>query len=68
MTVSLVFILEAMSQRIGVDIDALITAREVLLHRLHDEVIYNNLPEVGLPKGYTYANAKGAACPMRDKV
>jgi hydroxymethylglutaryl-CoA lyase len=52
--------LEAMGLHTGVDIEALIVAREVLLRGLPDEAIYGNLPEVGLPKGFTYANEKGA--------
>ena len=58
-TEDLVFMLEAMGLRTGVDVDALITAREVLLHGLPDEMIYGSLPEVGLPKGFTYAKARG---------
>ena len=59
-TEDLVFMLEAMGLHTGVDIEALIVAREVLLRGLPDEAIYGNLPEVGLPKGFTYANEKGA--------
>jgi hypothetical protein len=35
----------------------LIIARGVLLHGLPNEAIYGNVPEVGLPKGFTYANS-----------
>jgi hydroxymethylglutaryl-CoA lyase len=59
-TEDLVFMLEAMGLHTGVDIEALIVAREVLLRGLPDVAIYGNLPEVGLPKGFTYANEKGA--------
>ncbi len=58
-TEDLVFMLEAMGLRTGIDIEALIAAREVLLHGLPDEMIYGSLPEVGLPKGFTYAKARG---------
>ena len=54
-TEDLVFMLEAMGLRTGVDVEALIAAREVLLHGLPDEALYGNVPEVGLPKGFTYA-------------
>ena len=54
-TEDLVFMLEAMGLRTGVNIDALIAAREVLLCGLPDETIYGNVPEVGLPKGFNYA-------------
>lgn len=57
-TEDLVFMLEAMGLRTGVDVDALIAAREVLLHGLPDEAIYGNVPEAGLPKGFTYAGEK----------
>jgi hydroxymethylglutaryl-CoA lyase len=59
-TEDLVFMLEAMGLHTGVDVEALIVAREVLLRGLPDAAIYGNLPEVGLPKGFTYANEKGA--------
>jgi hydroxymethylglutaryl-CoA lyase len=58
-TEDLVFMLEAMGLRTGIDIEALIAAREVLLHGLPDEMIYGHLPEVGVPKGFTYAKARG---------
>ncbi|MBT6546015.1 MAG: hydroxymethylglutaryl-CoA lyase, partial [Rhodobacteraceae bacterium] len=47
-TEDLVFMLEAMGLRTGIDIEALIAAREVLLHGLPDEMIYGHLPEVGV--------------------
>ena len=56
-TEDLVFMLEAMGLRTGIDVDALIIARGVLLHGLPNEAIYGNVPEVGLPKGFTYANS-----------
>jgi len=42
------------------DVDALIAAREVLLRGLPDQAIYGNVPEVGLPKGFTYAGKRSA--------
>jgi hydroxymethylglutaryl-CoA lyase len=59
-TEDLVFMLEAMGLRTGVDIDALIAAREVLLRGLPGEALYGNVPEVGLPKGFTYAGERSA--------
>ena len=59
-TEDLVFMLEAMGLRTGVDVDALIAAREVLLRGLPDETIYGNVPAVGLPKGFAYAGNKSA--------
>ena len=57
-TEDLVFMLEAMGLRTGVDVDALIAARGVLLRGLPDEAIYGNVSEVGLPKGFIYAGEK----------
>lgn len=57
-TEDLVFMLEAMGLRTGVDIDALIAAREVLLNGLPNEALYGNVADVGLPKGFTYAGGK----------
>ena len=59
-TEDLVFMLEAMGLRTGVNVDALSAAREVLLRGLPDETIYGNVPEVGLPKGFTYAGERSA--------
>ncbi len=59
-TEDLVFMLEAMGLRTGVDVDALIAAREVLLRGLPGEALYGNVPEVGLPKGFTYASERSA--------
>ncbi|MDB4017886.1 hydroxymethylglutaryl-CoA lyase [Amylibacter sp.] len=54
-TEDLVFMLEAMGLHTGIDLEALIASREVLLRGLPNEVLYGNVPEVGLPKGFTYA-------------
>lgn len=57
-TEDLVFMLEAMGLHTGIDLDTLIASREVLLSGLPDEVIYGNVPEAGLPKGFTYASER----------
>ena len=57
-TEDLVFMLEAMGLHTGIDLDKLIATREVLLTGLPDEVIYGNVPESGLPKGFTYASGR----------
>ena len=57
--------LEAMGLSTGVDVDALIAAREVLLRGLPDQAIYGNVPEVGLPKGFTYAGERSTTWPVR---
>lgn len=57
-TEDLVFMLEAMGLRTGVNIDALMDARTVLLQGLPEETIYGNVPDAGLPKGFTYASER----------
>jgi hydroxymethylglutaryl-CoA lyase len=57
-TEDLVFMLEAMGLHTGIDLDALIATREVLLSGLPDEVIYGNVPEAGLTKDFTYASER----------
>lgn len=57
-TEDLVFMLEAMGLHTGIDLDTLIASREVLLSGLPEEVIYGNVPEAGLPKGFTYASER----------
>jgi len=41
----------------------LIAARDVLLRGLPGETLYGNIPEVGLPKGFTYAAGNSPTCP-----
>jgi hydroxymethylglutaryl-CoA lyase len=57
-TEDLVFMLEAMGLHTGIDLDTLIASREVLLSGLPEEVIYGNVPEAGLPKGFIYASER----------
>ena len=51
-TEDLVFMFEAMGIRTGVNIEALIAAREPLKAGLPGEAIYGMTPEAGLPKGF----------------
>jgi hydroxymethylglutaryl-CoA lyase len=51
-TEDLVFMFEAMGVRTGVNIAALIAAREPLKAGLPGEAIYGMTPEAGLPKGF----------------
>ena len=51
-TEDLVFMLEAMGLRTGVDIEALIEAREPLKQGLPGEPLYGMTPEAGVPKGF----------------
>jgi len=58
-TEDLVFLLEAMGLRTGIDLERLIAARAVLLEGLPGEPLYGSVPEAGLPKGFCYAAARG---------
>ncbi len=57
-TEDLVFLLEAMGLRTGVDLDALMTARAVLTASLPGEPIYGHVPDAGLPKGFVPAEQR----------
>jgi hydroxymethylglutaryl-CoA lyase len=51
-TEDLVFMLEAMGVRTGIDLNRLMAAREPLKAGLPDEPLYGMTPEAGLPKGW----------------
>ena len=57
-TEDLVFLLESMGLRTGIDLEALIGARKILATSLPGEPLYGFVPEAGLPKGF-------AATPQR---
>jgi hydroxymethylglutaryl-CoA lyase len=54
-TEDLVYLLESMGLRTGVDLDALIAARSIITEGLPGEDLYGHLPDAGLPKGFAYA-------------
>ncbi|MCH3719082.1 hypothetical protein LZB68_08370, partial [Campylobacter lari] len=54
-TEDLVFMLESMGYRTGVDLPRLMAARAALRDGLPGEALYGHLPDAGLPKGFTYA-------------
>ena len=60
-TEDLVFLLEAMGLRTGVDMDRLIAARAFILEGLPGETLYGHVPDVGLPKGFVPAGAGNPA-------
>lgn len=60
-TEDLVFILESMGLRTGVDIDALLKARSVIAEGLPGEPLYGRLADAGLPTGFHYADIKSSA-------
>jgi hydroxymethylglutaryl-CoA lyase len=56
-TEDLVFLLEAMGLRTGVDIDRLIEARSILAAGLPGEELYGHVADAGLPKDFVSATA-----------
>lgn len=56
-TEDLVFLLEAMGLRTGVDIERLIEARSILAAGLPGEQLYGHVADAGLPKGFAPATA-----------
>lgn len=56
-TEDLVFMLEAMGLRTGIDIDRLLAVREIVTAALPDEEMYGFLPDAKLPLGFKPAHA-----------
>ncbi|MFJ4256358.1 hydroxymethylglutaryl-CoA lyase [Pseudomonas monteilii] len=54
-TEDLVYLLESMGLKTGVDIDRLVAAREVLRRGLPGEPVYGFIPDAGVGKNFTYA-------------
>jgi hydroxymethylglutaryl-CoA lyase len=60
-TEDLVFMLEAMGLRTGIDLPALLEVRRILREALPGEEIYGFTPDAGLPLGFRPATHAGAA-------
>jgi hydroxymethylglutaryl-CoA lyase len=56
-TEDLVYMLESMGLRTGVDIEKLFEARRFILEGLPGEELYGSIQDAGLQKGFTYASA-----------
>jgi hydroxymethylglutaryl-CoA lyase len=54
-TEDLVYLLESVGLRTGVDLEALIAARAIIAEGLPGEDLYGHLPDAGLPRGFQYA-------------
>ncbi len=54
-TEDLVFMLEAMGLRTGIDLDRLLSVRDILRQALPDEPLYGFTPDAGLPKDFNVA-------------
>ena len=52
-TEDLVFMFESMGLDTGIDLEALLKARELLASAIPDEPIYGHIPLAGLPKGFS---------------
>ncbi|RMB12248.1 hydroxymethylglutaryl-CoA lyase [Eilatimonas milleporae] len=51
-TEDLVFMLDAMGLETGIDLDALLAVRDIVIDALPDEEMFGFTPDAGLPKGY----------------
>ena len=60
-TEDLVFLLESMGLRTGIDIERLIAARALIAEGLPGEPLYGQVAEAGLPKGFVPASRRPAA-------
>jgi hydroxymethylglutaryl-CoA lyase len=60
-TEDLVFLLESMGLRTGIDLGRLIACREILAEGLPGEPLYGSVPAAGLPKGFAYASTGRSA-------
>lgn len=61
-TEDLVFLLEAMGLRTGIDLEQLIAARAIIEEGLPGETLYGHVQDVGVPKGFVFAtDARKAA-------
>lgn len=60
-TEDLVYMLESMGLRTGVDIERLVKARRYILEGLPGEELYGSVSDAGLQKGFTYAAAGATA-------
>ena len=60
-TEDLVFMLESMGLRTGIDIGRLIASRQIVLEALPDEPLYGHVPDAGLTKGFVPASAQRQA-------
>ncbi|MGW9552062.1 hydroxymethylglutaryl-CoA lyase [Citricoccus zhacaiensis] len=54
-TEDLVYMLESMGLRTGIDIDRLVAARSVIAEGLPGEPLYGLVPDAGVHRGFTYA-------------
>ncbi|MEE4184848.1 MAG: hydroxymethylglutaryl-CoA lyase [Gammaproteobacteria bacterium] len=58
-TEDLVFMLDAMGLRTGIDLQQLLQVRDIIIEALPDEPMYGFTPDAGLPKGYGADGKRG---------
>jgi hydroxymethylglutaryl-CoA lyase len=59
-TEDLVFMFESMGLNTGIDFDALLRAREILVNGIPEEPVYGHFADAGLPKGFRRGTGQGA--------
>lgn len=55
-TEDLVFMLEAMGLKTGIDMEKLLAVRKIVSEALPGQELYGFLPDAGIPKGFPFAN------------
>jgi hydroxymethylglutaryl-CoA lyase len=60
-TEDVVFLAESLGFDTGIDLDRLVEARKIVQRALPDEALYGQVAKAGLPKGFSYAEARKAA-------
>ena len=63
-TEDLVFLLESMGLRTGIDLDKLIAARARIGDGLPGETLYGHVADAGLPKGFVPAGRRAMTLPL----
>src|SRR5579862_7732995 len=56
-TEDLVFLMESMGLRTGINLERLIAARSIIREGLPGQEIYGYVPDAGLPKNFNYAGS-----------
>ena len=60
-TEDVVFLAELLGFDTGIDLDKLVEARKIVQQALPNEALYGQVAKAGLPKGFSYAEARRAA-------
>jgi hydroxymethylglutaryl-CoA lyase len=63
-TEDLVFLLESMGLRTGIDLERLLEARKIIIEALPGEQLYGHVSNTELPKGFVYASATDRSVPV----